>query len=61
MRSHALEFYSARETEIEQHLSRESRRFLVDAAGRHPRPFWDERSDEAARELERRVRGAARV
>lgn len=50
MRSHALEFYSAREREIEQHLSRESRRFLVDAAGRHPRPFWDERSDDAAGE-----------
>jgi flavin-dependent dehydrogenase len=46
MRSHALEFFSAREREIELHLSRESRRFLVDASGRHRRPFWDERADE---------------
>lgn len=46
MRAHALEFFSAREREIERHLSHESRRFLIDAAGRHPRPFWDERSDD---------------
>jgi len=51
MRSHALEFYSAREREIEQHLSRESRRFLIDAAGRHPGPFWEERSADTAGEL----------
>lgn len=50
MRAHALEFFSSREREIEQHLSRESRRFLIDAAGRHPQPFWDERSDEDAGE-----------
>lgn len=50
MRSHALAFFSAREREIEQHLSRESRRFLREAAGRHPRPFWDERADDAAGE-----------
>ena len=50
MRSHALAFFSAREREIEGHLSRESRRFLIDASGRHRRPFWDERSDEDARE-----------
>jgi flavin-dependent dehydrogenase len=48
MRPHALAFFSQREREIEQHLSRESRRFLMDAAGRHRRPFWDDRSDEAA-------------
>lgn len=52
MRSHALQFFSAREREIEQHLSRESRRFLGDAAVRHPRPFWDERPDEAGGELD---------
>ena len=46
MLPHAFEFFSAREHEIEQHLSRESRRFLMDASGRHRRPFWDERSDE---------------
>jgi hypothetical protein len=46
MRSHALEFFSAREREIEQHLSRESRHFLAGASERHQRPFWDERSDD---------------
>jgi hypothetical protein len=45
MRSHALEFFTAREREIESHLSRESRRFLIDASAAHRRPFWDERSD----------------
>lgn len=48
MRSHALEFFSAREREIEQHLSREGRRFLSDASQRHPQPFWDQRFDEDA-------------
>lgn len=47
MRAHALDFFSAREREIEQHLSRESRRFLAGASERHQRPFWDERSEEA--------------
>jgi flavin-dependent dehydrogenase len=46
MRSHATDFFTAREREMEQHLSRESRRFLMDAAGSHRRPFWDERADE---------------
>ena len=46
MRSHAIEFFSAREREIEQHLSRESRRFLAGASESHQRPFWDERSDD---------------
>ena len=46
MRADAFEFFSAREHEIEQHLSRESRTFLAQAASGHPRPFWDERSDE---------------
>jgi flavin-dependent dehydrogenase len=45
MRSQALEFFAAREREIERHLSRESRRFLTDASVTHQRPFWDERSD----------------
>ena len=48
MQSHALEFFSAREREIEQHLSRESRCFLMDASGRHRRPFWGERADDHA-------------
>jgi flavin-dependent dehydrogenase len=47
MRADAFEFFSAREHEIEQHLSRESRRFLAEAATAHTRPFWDERSEEA--------------
>ena len=46
MRAHAFEFFSAREHEIEQHLSRESRRFLAGAAAGHHHPFWDERSDD---------------
>ena len=46
MRAHAFEFFSAREHEIEQHLSRESRRFLAGAAIGHHHPFWDERSDD---------------
>jgi hypothetical protein len=45
IRSHALAFFDAREREIEQHLSRDSRRFLAEASGRHRRPFWDERAD----------------
>ena len=50
MRAHAFEFFSAREHEIEQHLSRESRRFLAGAATGHHRPFWDERSDDGEAE-----------
>ena len=34
MRAHAFEFFSAREHEIEQHLSRESRRFLAERGDR---------------------------
>jgi 2-polyprenyl-6-methoxyphenol hydroxylase-like FAD-dependent oxidoreductase len=52
MRADAFEFFSAREVEIERHLSRESRRFLAGAAAAHDRPFWDERSDEQAEEDE---------
>jgi flavin-dependent dehydrogenase len=46
MRAQAFEFFSAREHDIEQHLSRESRRFLAGAATGHHHPFWDERSDD---------------
>jgi len=52
MRADAFEFFSAREVEIERHLSRESRRFLAGAAAAHDRPFWDERSDEEVGEVE---------
>jgi flavin-dependent dehydrogenase len=46
MRAEAFQFFSAREHEIEAHLSRESRRFLAGAATGHHHPFWDERSDD---------------
>jgi flavin-dependent dehydrogenase len=46
MRAEAFQFFSAREHEIEQHLSRESRRFLAGAAIAHHHAFWDERSAE---------------
>lgn len=46
MRAHAFDFFSAREHEIERHLSKESRRYLSAAAADHTRPFWDERSDQ---------------
>ena len=52
MRADAFKFFSAREDEIERHLSRESRRFLAGAAAAHDRPFWDERSDEETEEEE---------
>lgn len=47
MRRQALDFYSAREREIERHHAAESRAFLANAARRHDRPFWAERSEEA--------------
>ena len=46
MRSQALDFFSTREREIEQHLSRESGVFLAAASSRHRRPFWEERAEE---------------
>jgi hypothetical protein len=52
LRADAFEFFSAREVEIERHLSRESQRFLAGAAAGHDGPFWDERSDEEAAEEE---------
>jgi flavin-dependent dehydrogenase len=50
LRADAFEFFSAREQEIERHLSHESQRFLAGAAARHQRPFWDERSDQEIEE-----------
>ncbi len=44
MRRHALDFYGAREREIERHHAAESRAFLANAARRHARPCWAERS-----------------
>ena len=52
LRADAFDFFSAREEEIERHLSRESQRFLTGAAAGHDRPFWDERSDEEIEEDE---------
>jgi len=46
MRRHALDFYGAREREIERHHAAESRAFLANAARRHGRPFWADRSDD---------------
>lgn len=46
MRPHALDFYGAREREIERHHAAESRAFLANAARRHDRPFWAERSED---------------
>ena len=48
MKAHALAFFSAREREITQHLVRESRRFLSEAASGHRRAFWEDRSEEEA-------------
>ena len=47
MRQPALDFFSARETEVEAAYAEASRRFLAAAAPSHPHPFWRERSDEA--------------
>jgi flavin-dependent dehydrogenase len=44
MRQHALEFFSAREREIERHYAAESRTFLTAAARGHDRPFWSNRA-----------------
>ena len=46
MRAEAFEFFSAREHEIEQQLSLDTRKFLAAAAAGHTRPFWDERADD---------------
>ena len=46
MQSSALAFFSDREREIEQELSRQGRRFLADAAQGHAHAFWDDRANE---------------
>lgn len=47
MRQHALEFFSAREHEIERHYTAESRTFLTAAARGHDHPFWSNRAADA--------------
>src|SRR5687767_12154733 len=47
MRQHALEFFSAREREIDRHYSAESRTFLTAAARGHDHPFWSNRAADA--------------
>lgn len=49
MREPALQFYAAREREIERHYAAESRAFLASAARGHDRPFWAERADDPGR------------
>ena len=44
MRQPALDFYAARELEVEAAHARASRRFLAEAAPNHPHPFWSERA-----------------
>ena len=46
MRQPALDFFSAREREIERHHAAESAAFLAAAAREHDRPFWATRSAE---------------
>ncbi|HUQ89975.1 MAG TPA: hypothetical protein VM096_20600 [Vicinamibacterales bacterium] len=48
MRAAAFGFFAAREHEIEQHLSRESRQFLASASSGHHHPFWEERAGDAS-------------
>jgi flavin-dependent dehydrogenase len=48
MRRPALDFFSTRETEVEAAHARASRRFLAEAAPKHPHPFWSERADNSA-------------
>jgi flavin-dependent dehydrogenase len=50
MRQHALDFFSAREIEIEAAHHRAGRRFLAEAAPSHDHPFWSERADAIDRE-----------
>jgi flavin-dependent dehydrogenase len=49
MREAAMQFYAAREREIERHYAVESRAFLASAARGHDRPFWSERADDPSR------------
>jgi flavin-dependent dehydrogenase len=48
MKTSALTFYSDREREVAEHLHRESKRFLSEAAAGHRHPFWEERSEDEA-------------
>ena len=50
MREPAMQFYAAREREIERHYAAESRAFLARAARGHDRPFWSERARDPGRE-----------
>ena len=69
MKKHALAFFTQRERDIAAHLQREDRRFLAEAAAGHPRPFWDERSDEDETQSDRdevrrafeRIRSSQRI
>ncbi len=45
MQIHARDFFSNREAEIEAEFSRESRRFIANAAARHHHPFWSDRAE----------------
>ena len=45
MRTHALEFFTERESRIEAECSRASRRFLAAAAPTHRHPFWADRAE----------------
>lgn len=47
MRQHALDFFSAREREIEQYYAAESRAFLTAAARGYDQPFWSTRAADA--------------
>jgi flavin-dependent dehydrogenase len=48
MHEPALQFYSAREHEIERHYAAESLAFLASAARGHGKPFWADRSNDPA-------------
>lgn len=52
MRQHALDFFSAREAEVEAAHARTSRHFLTEAAPSHPHPFWSERADESVKDAD---------
>jgi len=52
MRQHALDFFSARETEVEAAHASASRRLLTAAAPSHPHPFWSERADDRAKDAD---------
>ena len=47
MQTHARQFYSAREAEIEAELSKAGRQLLTHAASGHPHAFWNDRAEPA--------------